>query len=100
SFSGTIEVPDGHTVIVGGLVTENESDSVTELPLLGRIPLLGALFQSSDRARTKSRVFAFIRPTILRDDVFADLKLISGRELELAELTNNDYPGSVYLWMR
>ena len=100
SFSGSIALPDGYTVIVGGLVTENETDSVTEVPLLGRIPVLGALFQSSDRVRTKSRVFAFIRPTILRDDRFADLKLISQTELERAELLNRDYPGSEYQWMR
>lgn len=100
SFSGTIEVPDGHTVIVGGLVTENEADSVTEVPLLGRIPGLGMLFQNSDRARTKSRIFAFIRPTILRDDEFADLKLISQNERQQAGLDGDDFPKSDYQWMR
>lgn len=100
SFSGTVDIPDAYTVIVGGLVVENETDSVTEVPLLGRIPVIGALFQSSDRARTKSRVFAFIRPTILRDDKFADLKLITETELEKAELSNRDFPESEHQWMR
>ncbi len=100
SFSGSVEIPDGHTIIVGGLVTENEADSVTEVPILGRIPGIGVLFQSSDRARTKSRVFAFIRATILRDDRFADLKLISTGEIKRASLRNTDYPESEYLWMR
>ena len=100
SFSGTIEVPDAYTVIVGGLVTEAESDSVTEVPLLGRIPVIGALFQSSDRLRTKTKVYAFIRPTVLRDDAFADLKLISRREMDRAALQARDYPESEYLWMR
>lgn len=99
-FNGTLEVPDGHTIIVGGLVRENEADSVTEVPLLGRVPIIGALFQSSDRARTKSRIFAFIRPTILRDDQFADLKLLSVTERDRAELADEDYPESRYLWMR
>ena len=100
SFSGQVEIPDSHTIIVGGLVTENESDSVTEVPFLGRIPVVGALFQSSNRARTKFRVYAFIRPTILRADQFEDLKLISRSELERAELKNQDYPESLCLWMR
>ena len=86
--------------INGGLVTENEADSVTEVPLLGRIPVLGMLFQSSDRARTKSRVYAFIRPTILRDDQFTDLKIISETERDRASLPDRDYPGSEFLWMR
>jgi general secretion pathway protein D len=100
TFSGKIAVPDGHTIIIGGMVTENEADAVTELPLLGRIPVLGTLFQSSERARSKSRIFAFIRPTILRDDRFADLRLISEREVENAALKNRDYPESEPLWMR
>jgi general secretion pathway protein D len=100
SFTGTVEIPDGHTIIVGGLVTENETDSVTEVPLLGRIPVIGALFQTSDRTRTKSRVYAFIRPTILRDDKFADLKYISERELQRAEIADQDYPPSTQLWMK
>ena len=99
SFSATVEIPDAHTIIVGGLVTENEADSVSEIPLLGRIPGVGVLFQSSERARTKTRVYAFIRATILRDDRFADLKLISRSELERASLENRDYPGDTSLWM-
>ncbi len=100
SFSGTIEIPDSNTIIVGGMVSENETDTVTEVPLLGRIPILGTFFQSSDRIRTKSRMYAFIRPTILRDDQFADLKLITLGEMEHAELDNRDYPESDLLWMR
>ena len=100
SFSGTVNIPDKHTVIVGGLVIENETDSVTEIPLLGRIPIIGAFFQTSDRIRTKSRVFAFIRPTILRDDKFADLKLITETEMEEAQVSNRDFPESEPQWMR
>jgi type II secretion system protein D len=100
TFSGTVEIPDNHTIILGGMVTENEADSVTEVPVLGRIPVVGALFQSSDRARTKSRIYALIRATVLRDDQFADLKLITQGELERADLASHDYPASEYAWMR
>lgn len=100
NFSGVVEIPDGHTIVIGGLVTENESDSVTEVPILGRIPVIGALFQSSDRARSKTRVFAFIRARVLRDDQFADLKSVSRTELERAELANHGFPDSEYAWMR
>ena len=100
TFTGSVVVPDAHTIILGGLVTENEADSVTEVPLLGRIPVIGALFQSNDRARTKSRVFAFVRPTVLRDDRFEDLKLVSQTELERAAIKDAAYPESEFLWMR
>ena len=100
TFTGTVSVPDEYTVIVGGLVTENEADAVSEVPLLGRIPVLGAFFQSSERARTKSRIYAFIRASILRDDRFEDLKIISSSELERAALKARDFPESEPLWMR
>ncbi len=99
TFSGELEVPDGYTVIVGGLTLENETDTVDEVPLLGRIPVLGAIFQRTSTTRTRSRVFAFIRPIILRDDQFADLKFISARALEEAKLENNDFPEDCLMWM-
>ncbi len=100
SFSSTVQVPDGYTVVVGGLEIENEADSISEIPLLGRIPLLGYLFQSNSASRTSSRVFAFIRPVILRDDQFEDLKYISQAELEAAGIESGDFPPDQAMWMR
>ncbi len=99
SFSAQVEVPDGHTVVVGGLVVDNESDSVDEVPLLGRIPVVGALFQHSSASRNRTRVYAFIRPVVLRDDRFKDLKFISAQELAEAELASTDYPPDRPTWM-
>lgn len=100
SFSSVVEVPDGYTVVVGGLVVDNDADSVSEIPLLGRIPVLGALFQNSTTSRTRTKVFAFIRPVILRDDQFEDLKYITQAQLEQAELKNTDFPPDIEMWMR
>ncbi|NOX59331.1 MAG: hypothetical protein GXP29_10800 [Planctomycetes bacterium] len=100
SFTGDVQLPDGYTVIVGGLEVENESDTVSEVPILGRLPVVGPLFQSSSTSRTRTRVFAFIRPVILRDDRFADLKFISEDSLEAAEVGSGDFPEDTLMWMR
>lgn len=100
SFTGEVQVPDGFTVVVGGLEVENESDTVSEVPLLGRVPVLGALFQNTSTARTKSRVFAFIRPVILRDDEFADLRYISAESFNRAEIEDPDFPPDQLMWMK
>ena len=100
SFSGEVQVPDGYTVVVGGLEVENESDTTSEIPILGRIPVLGAIFQNSSASRTRSRIFAFLRPVILRDDRFADLKFLSQSELEDADIKNKDFPADNLMWMR
>ncbi len=100
SFTGDVQLPDGYTVIVGGLEVENDSDTVSEIPGLGRIPIVGPLFQSSSTSRTHTRIFAFIRPVILRDDQFADLKYISTESLEAADVENEDFPQDHEMWMR
>jgi len=100
SFTGQVQIPDGYTIIVGGLEVENESDSVSEIPLLGRIPVVGLLFQSSTASRSKTRIYAFIRPVILRDDQFADLRYLSANALEDAEVQNKDFPADTLMWMR
>lgn len=100
SFTGEVQVPDGFTVVVGGLEVENESDTVSEVPLLGQVPVLGALFQNSSTARTKSRVYAFIRPVILRDDQFADLRYLSDETFTDAEIENPDFPPDQLMWMK
>ena len=84
TLSSTIRVPDGHTVIVGGLLTETLADSSSHVPLLGDLPLIGWLFGSKSDSRSKVRLYAFIRPTILRDDRFEDLKYLSQESLEAA----------------
>lgn len=88
-----ITVPDGHTVIVGGLNRKDFSDTVDAIPLLGEIPLIKHLFSSETKTTTEQTLFVFIRPIILRDDKFADLKLFSHTDLRLAELPG-DYPQS------
>lgn len=101
SFTSTVEVPDGHAVVTGGLVVDSNSDTVSEVPLLGRIPGLGILFQTSSQQRTKTKIFAFIRPTILRDDEFEDLKHITLKDIETAELhSDNPPPPNEPMWMR
>jgi len=99
SFSSTVEVPDGYTVITGGLAVDNDSDSTSEVPHLGRIPLLGRLFQSNTQQKTKTKIYAFIRPVILREDKFAALKHISLSALEAADLAPKSPPPGEPLWM-
>ena len=100
SFTSTVEVPDGYAVVTGGLEVANSSDTVSEIPFIGRIPLLGLFFQNSASRKNQTRIFAFLRPVILRDDEFEALKFISLKELDKAEVVPDDAPPSKPLWMR
>jgi general secretion pathway protein D len=63
----TVTVDDGQIIALGGLIDENERRAIEKVPLLGDIPLLGNLFRSKTRDRTKTNLMVFIRPTIIRN---------------------------------
>lgn len=63
----TVTVDDGQIIALGGLIDENERRAIEKVPLLGDIPVLGNLFRSRSRNRTKTNLMVFIRPTIIRN---------------------------------
>jgi general secretion pathway protein D len=81
-----VTMPDGHTVIVGGLTRKDLSDTISKIPYIGDIPYIGEFLSSRTKTNIQSTLFVFIRPIILRDDEFEDLKFISGRDLASAKL--------------
>jgi len=85
-ITSSVTLPDGHTAIMGGLVRRRTSEAVDMVPILGRIPILGALFRSSTQADSGSRLFVFLRPVILRDEDFSDLKELSREALSAGAL--------------
>ncbi len=81
-----VTVPNGYAVIVGGLSRKDVTKKFTGLPFLGDIPIVKYLFGVEDDTSSQSTLFVFIRPTILRDDQFEDLKYLSDRDLAEAKL--------------
>ena len=97
SLTSEVTVPDGYAVVVGGLNSRYLSDTATKIPWLGDIPILKHLFRLTDKTDKNSTLFVFIRPVILRDDEFEDLKYLSQRDLELAELPPNLPPADLLI---
>ena len=98
-LSSEVTVPDGHTIIIGGLNSSNYSETLQKVPLLGDIPGLEYLFSSRSNNTSEATLFVFIRPVILRDDQFKGLKFLSKNALKLADLPSND-PESVPLMIQ
>jgi general secretion pathway protein D len=67
----TVLADDREVIILGGLIRDKSSDKVTKVPLLGDIPILGHLFKSTTKTKTKLNLLVFLRPTVLstREDV-------------------------------
>ncbi|MEO6954365.1 MAG: type II secretion system secretin GspD [Polyangia bacterium] len=81
----TVVVHDGETVVLGGLQKESALDSVERVPFLGEIPVLGKLFQTKTKSRTKQDLLIVLTPYVVRDQ--SDLRRIYDRkEAERREL--------------
>ncbi len=67
SIETTVVVDDGQTLVLGGLLKESDEENASQVPLLGDIPVIGHLFKSTRRAKTKTNLMVFLRPVVLRN---------------------------------
>jgi type II secretory pathway component GspD/PulD (secretin) len=98
NISSDVTIPDGHTIVIGGLNSTELGESVSRVPILGEIPILKYLFSSRSNTSSETTFFVFIKPLIMRDDDFAALRHMTRVDLERAGLPG-DYPVSEPLMM-
>jgi general secretion pathway protein D len=67
SIESNVLVEDGQIVVLGGLLQDEYSGNVDQVPGLGDIPILGNLFKSQTRGRKKTNLMVFLRPVVVRD---------------------------------
>lgn len=68
-FEASIAVPDGGTVVLGGLVSSETEDSVTKIPILGDIPLIGRyLFSSVKKEEVQRELIVLLTPYVVSDN--------------------------------
>jgi len=73
SIKTSVLVDDGEILVLGGLIEETVNDTISKVPLLGDIPLLGKLFQSRATNKGKQNLMVFMRPNIMRDHIDSSL---------------------------
>ncbi len=66
--SGEIRLRDGQTLILSGIIQESDRTSVSKVPILGDIPILGALFRSTSKSNQRQEVVVLLTPQILDDN--------------------------------
>lgn len=65
SVSGTFVAKDGMSVVVGGLIEDEDKDLRSQVPVLGRIPVLGVLFRRQDKNQGKREMIVLVRPHVM-----------------------------------
>jgi len=68
----TVRVKDGITIIIGGLMKDELSNSKTKVPVLGDLPFIGKAFSNEDRNMQKTEIVIFLTPHIINGDVHTD----------------------------
>jgi type II secretory pathway component GspD/PulD (secretin) len=96
-------VPDGTTIILGGLESVAQSKLVKKVPILGDLPLVGGLFRDIDDSDSVGKLYVFVRANIIRpgDQVegLEDIRRVSGKyreefeEMEEKFQSMQDWPG-------
>jgi len=69
NIENEVLIPDGQTVILGGLRRKNINDSTDAIPFIGEIPGIGKLFSNTNMNDSSTEMFIFITPTIIADPI-------------------------------
>ncbi|MCG3203908.1 MAG: hypothetical protein KCHDKBKB_00585 [Elusimicrobia bacterium] len=67
SAQTTVVVKDGETLVIGGLIDDQDTKGVNKVPLLGDIPIIGVFFKSTTTRKTRNELLVFVTPRIVRD---------------------------------
>ena len=87
----TVNVPDGATMVLGGIIVDNLVEAEEKVPFLGDLPVLGPLFRVSEETKERTSLYFFVTPHIMRDREFADLADYSyQKKLEAADSIGAD----------
>lgn len=65
-ISTTVQLRDGQSLAIGGLLQDNINEQVSRFPVLGEIPVLGALFRSSNFKKNKTELMIVVTPRLIK----------------------------------
>jgi general secretion pathway protein D len=85
-IQSSVTIPEGYTIVVGGLEIQSDTNGSSRLPWLADIPLLGHLFESTTSQTTRSKLFVFLRADVMRGESFEFLKYLSDEARGAGEL--------------
>jgi type II secretory pathway component GspD/PulD (secretin) len=96
SVNSIATIPDGYTVVVGGLEAIADGEGESRVPGIGAIPIIGELFKNRTNQRSRTRFFVFLRANVMRGAAgtgFEELKYISDRAAGEAGLSDEQSAG-------
>jgi len=90
----SIVLKDGQTVVIGGLIEEKDEETITKVPLLGDIPILGWLFKYKTTSKGKTNLLVFLTPHIVKDAEHLG-RITTDKEKEFMRVKNQYIEGEL-----
>ena len=92
----TVLAGNAQTIVLGGLIQDDINETNARVPVIGKIPVLGALFRSTTNSRKKTNLLVFLRPTIIPSVASNSLTLDRYRQIwELKERRSGASPNNL-----
>jgi type IV pilus assembly protein PilQ len=88
-----VSIKDGYTLAIGGLIDDQDSKSTIQVPLLGDLPMIGRLFQSTETIKTRNNLIIFITARTLDPDGAGYNDIITPNLLLRTGVTAQEIPG-------
>lgn len=85
--TASVTVKDSQTMIIGGIIEDNKTETINKIPILGSIPFIGKLFQRQETKSEKTELMVFITPHIVRTPEEGE-KLTQEQQAELHSMNN------------
>ncbi|HVJ68016.1 MAG TPA: secretin N-terminal domain-containing protein, partial [Caulifigura sp.] len=93
----TVKVPDGQTIVVGGMITSSDSQLARKVPWLGDLPVIGHAFRYDQNVNNRTELIIFLTPRIVRRDLDAEIiKQVEAERLNFFETDVETMHGPLY----
>lgn len=87
AYNSVVSVPSNSTIVVGGFRFDELSESISKIPFIGDIPLLGELFRSTQKRDQSRVIYVFITPTVISETGQRDLGLLTEGPLKDSDIS-------------
>jgi type II secretory pathway component GspD/PulD (secretin) len=94
SASTRVAVLDGQTIVIGGLIEDQMSETVRKVPILGDIPIAGQLFRRTIKDKSKTELLIFLTPHVAKEPI--DLTAISQAEHSRSSLNTDEQASELF----
>lgn len=88
-----VSLKDGHTLGIGGLISDNITDTVDKVPFLGNVPVLGKLFTNNNKSNTRNNTLIFITAKVVSSETADVSEIFDPRTISSAGLKRSDITG-------